>query len=201
MWDWSNQILKKKCKPPQNSLFTAYNDLMKPNNYAPEPINLKLDSINISQEKCETSGFEEMRETVLKKINSYELKGIELQEADYDPQNWQEMAKFYTDYQRIREVFLKLLGYSYRDECLKRGLTKEDIKLLCRSIAPENYNVHIKVPFDFGGSLDFSNFSLVQTHPTHNYLHQIFDMQIENEFLQRHKKIFIPYFEGKIYHG
>lgn len=141
-----------------------------------------------------------MQQLLNQRLEEYALNNLTLKECVYDPQTWQEMSSCFTEYQKIRKIFLKLLGYSYASECTKAELTKADIKLLRQSIAPENYNTHIKIPFDFGGGLDFDNLCLIKTHPCHGIIHKLIDLQIENGFLRTYKKIYIPWFEGKIYH-
>ena len=106
----------------------------------------------------------------------------------------------YSAYQSLRSRFFKLIGYADAEDCRYAGLNDNDIACLREGFAPENYNIHLKVPADFGGSLDFDNFSLIQTRPHHAGIHRIIDMQIENNFLRLHKKIFLPWFEGKFYY-
>lgn len=202
MWEWSNSLLNKKPQSGAKSLLSAYNDLLlQSNNHNGNSI---IKNIDIASEddgkKQNTYSLSEMRSIMENKLQDYNLHNFELKECPYEPQSWQEMNKFFTEFYHIRGLFLKLLGYSQVDECLKMGLNKADIKLLQNSNAPENYNTHIKIPFDFGGTLDFSNLCLVKTHPTHGLIHRLIDLQIESDFLRTHKKIFIPYKEEKFYH-
>jgi hypothetical protein len=135
-----------------------------------------------------------------KKLETLGLKNINLIEKRYIPQTWKEMEQSYKEYHRVRAAFLKMLSYSHKEECQEIGLANADIELLKKGISPENYNTHLKVPFDFGGALDFNNLSIVKSHPIHDRLHQIIEFQISTDFLKTHKKIYIPSFEGKIYH-
>lgn len=198
MWEWSNKRRNQEDeKPATKSLLSAYNDLLDQISYAPTPIETKA-----LLQKCvpQPLGVEEMRALIANKIADYGLKNIEIREADYAPLNWQEMARYSIAYQKNRRIFLKLLGYKHAEECMRLGMTRNDLNLLCRSMAPENFNTHIKVPFDFGGTYELDNLVLIKTHPIHDQIHRIFDLQLENGFLKAHKKIFIPYIEGKIYY-
>ncbi|CCZ31210.1 MAG: hypothetical protein ACLSFR_01165 [Alphaproteobacteria bacterium] len=199
MWEWSNRLLRKKDSEESKSLLAAYNDLLLQNAYAPEPLKKNVSAQKNSSPET-TPVPERMQQLLNQRLEEYALNNLTLKECVYDPQTWQEMSSCFTEYQKIRKIFLKLLGYSYASECTKAGLTKADIKLLRQSIAPENYNTHIKIPFDFGGGLDFDNLCLIKTHPCHGIIHKLIDLQIENGFLRTYKKIYIPWFEGKIYH-
>lgn len=204
MWEWSNKIINgPKADSKDTSLLSAYNDLLK---NAPQPPSIpeKIKDIEIAAPlsgQAEPPSVDEMRRIVEKKISGYKLKNLSIVEKNYQPQSWQEMSKIFSEYQRARIIFFKLLAYSEKKACLKAGLTQSDLSLLKQGYAPENFNTHIKIPFDFGGSIDFSNLVLIKTHPCHDRLHKIIDMQIDNNFLRTHKKIFLPYFEGKVYYG
>lgn len=202
MWEWSSRENQSSFKN-STSLLNAYDDLIgmtSSNQYKPEI--KEKDILSLSQKNISIPevSWEEMKHIVEQKIESYGLKNITLIVKDYEPQTWQEMTKSFLDYNHLRYYFFKLLGYSNIKECLSAGLNNEDIELLKDGIAPENYNTHIKIPFDFGGKLDYSNLCLMKTHDSHHKIHRLIDMQIENDFLRTYKKIFIPYFEGKIYH-
>lgn len=199
MWEWFN---KKNAANPGSSLASAYNDLLKKDGYklsvshsllTPPETALQLSDSSLSKP-------ENMKLYLEQKIKKYGLRNISLQEHIYRPQTWDEMDKSFTEYRKIRKVFLKMLGYSHEEECRKLGLNDEDIAFLKQSISPENYNTHVKHPLDFGGTLNINNIALVKTNPHHELIHRLIDIQIEKNYLKTNKKIFIPYFEGKIYY-
>lgn len=199
MWEWSNQINQPKTEEKKKtSLVSAYGDLVGETLEIYIPPHKEINDTKPSPQ-ISTISEQEMKTLVEQKINELKLTKFELIEKDYHPQSWQDMQKILGEYQRSRIMFFKLLAYSCTSECHDAGLSEEDINLLKQGIAPENLNTHIKIPFDFDGNTGFNNLMLIKTHPTHNNLHQIFDMQITNNFLRLHKKIFIPYFKGKIY--
>lgn len=204
MWEWSNQIVKpKETEKKATSLLSAYDDLIISHQpiYGNEVKQTKSKAPNEkTKEKISTLNPEEMKQLVKEKLEEFKLQNINIIECSYEPQSWVEMKRSYAEYQRIRISFLKLIAYSNTKECMDAGLTKNDLSFLKKGISPENFNTHIKIPFDFGGESNVSNIALVKTYPTHTRIHQIIDMQIDNNFLRIHKKIFIPYFEGKIYY-
>lgn len=198
MWEWSNRLFKKKPPSASKTLLAAYNDLLMQTSSEPKAVG----SMRIpSQDTVSVLQPEEMQKILQEKIQTFRLTKLELRECAYDPLTWQEMHNGFSEYCRARAMFFKLLGYSHAEQCYQSGLTKADVKLLCSSYAPENYNTHLKIPLDFGGSLDFENFALIQTHPTHGLLHRLIDFQIEIGYLRRRQKIFVPYFTDKIYHA
>lgn len=189
MWEWSNRT--KNSKYGENaSLIRAYDDI------TPQDLPTHFSKEN----EQNIPSVSEMQEIVLSLLAHYNLKQMYLLKKDYTPQTWKEMSSIFTEYQRARKAFLKLIAYSNIKECIKLGLDDEDISQLKIGITPENYNTHLKLPFDFGGNLNFNNFSLIKTHHTHSDIHRIMDYQIGCGFLLKYKKIFIPYFDGKFYY-
>lgn len=197
MWEWSNQNPSKK-QQESTSLLSAYDDL------APTASNLNTSFSAIAKSELLSAqnvlSMSEMETVIAEKLKKYNLHHIQLLKKDYTPQTWQEMYSVFSEYQRTRNAFLKLIGYSHDEDCRRLGLNDEDIALLKNSVTPENFNTHLKIPFDFGGNLSITNFSLIKTHHSHSNIHRILDMQISSGFLLKHKKIFIPWFEGKFYY-
>ena len=142
---------------------------------------------------------QEMKSELCRLLEILNLPRVELSLQPLTPKSKNEMDFCYAEYGRRRPEFLKILGNKCQDECLAAGLSPEDIRALQQGISPENFTPHLKIPFDFGGMNNINNFALVQTHPTRENLHKIIDIQIENNFLQTHHKIFIPVFSGRIY--
>lgn len=187
MWEWSKTLFKPR--KSYRSLRDSYTDLL--NTPVPEP--------KVSQTDEDTPAPSRMQNILRDKISCCGLRNIELRECTYHPQTWAEMAKDFAEYQRVRKTFLKLMAYSRADECRSLGFDDEDMELLKHKRSPENYNVHIKIPLDFGGRLCFENLCLIKSHPIHDNLHRLIEMQIGNGFLQKYKIIYIPWFEGNVY--
>lgn len=104
------------------------------------------------------------------------------------------------EFRRTRKDFIKYIAYNLETECLDSGLPPQDIEKLKLGIAPENFNVHIKIPFEYGGDAEFSNMCFIQTHPYHSEIHKFIDMQI----LEQNEKIkldllYLPIPFGKVY--
>lgn len=211
MLEWTKRKLQTKSQA-FNSLVDAYDDLLveykDTANYHPsassEPTSSEPGEPTSSEpaETEKTAISPEAMETELRQLlEVLQLHDIELTLQPATPKTWDEMNFCYSEYSRVRTEFLKLLGQHCSDECLDAGLKPAEIEGLVQGLVPENFNTHLKIPFDFGGMANVNNLALVQTHPTHGNLHKIIDIQIENHFLKTHRQIFIPYFKGRIYHG
>lgn len=195
MWDWSNQPLQKKASHSA-SLASVYDDInLEQHPHTPLPT-----SYHPQQPLDNIRSFEQIEPQVEYLLKKYNLENMQLIAREYTPQTWEEMYNIFADYQRARTAFLKLIAYANLKDLILLGLNEEDISLLKNGITPENYNTHLKIPFDFGGDLSFNNFGFVRTHHAHSNIHRILDMQIAGGFLLKYKKIYIPYFEGKFYY-
>ena len=135
--------------------------------------NNKLSSEIAEHHSLKENDSKQMYDFLEQQIVSLGLQNIKLITCKYHPQTWAQLLKNTNNYQRMRKNFLKFLGYSQSELCHQCGLSDEDINLLKKSISPENYNTHIKIPFDFGGELNFDNLCLIKTHPTHDKLHSL----------------------------
>ena len=133
-------------------------------------------------------------------MSQLDLPNMELQEVNFVMLNAQWKLELRKAFKRARRDFLKYVGYHNVNELLAIGLTEEDIRKIKKGKACENVNVHVKIPFDYGGTNDFSNLVLMQTHPFHADLHKLIDMQIAPQ--QRGglpKRLFVPVPAGKVY--
>ena len=201
MWDWSKNILKTNTVVKQKSLLMNYGDILQPKTGISDykfSCAAEVDDVD-SFEEIVTPSVDEMLEILAKKMEVAGLKNFELKECFCVPQTWKETSHAFREYHHIRKIFLKLVGYSEKAGCVSLGLSKQDIKLLQNMISPENYNTHLKIPLDFGGRIDLDNMCLIKKYPTHEFIHKLIDLQIENNFLLTYKKIYIPYKEGKFY--
>lgn len=200
MWEWSNRQNHHGIALPSDgkdtSLLAAYDDIL---DIGIEPSAHPFRSAPHMIDRNDTLSIQDMKNLIERKLVEYKLDAFDIIQRPYDPQSWQEMNRFYAEFQHNRVMFLKLLAYSCTEDCLQAGMDEEDIKLLKMGLTPENFNTHLQVPFDFGGLTDFSNFCMMRTHPVHENLHKIFDLQLTNNFLKRQKMLFIPWYEGKIY--
>lgn len=185
MWEWSNDK-KNQISADNTSLLEAYAS------YLPKT------PVTHQEASGELPSPQQMEHLLQQQIIALGLKNISLKLIDFRPLSWEKKHQFSEEQVRGRKIFLKILGYSHTELCLSSGLTDKDIKLLKQSISPENYCVHIKIPFEFGGQPSLDNMCLVKTHPIHDSIHALLEFQLEKDFLKHYKKLFIPYIEGII---
>lgn len=133
-------------------------------------------------------------------MSQMDLPNMELLEVNYvmlDPRWRLELRKAF---KRARRDFLKYVGYHHVNELLSAGIDEEGIRKIKKGKAPENFNVHVRVPFDYGGTNDFSNLVLIQTHPFHVAIHKFIDMQtLSQPQGSKPRRLFIPAPKGKVY--
>ena len=127
------------------------------------------------------------------------LVNMDLIEADFVPLDPAWLLELRKAFKRTRRDFLKYVGYHHVNELLAAGLTEDAIKLVKKGKAPENFNIHIRIPFDYGGTNSFSNLVLIQTHPFHTEIHRFIDMQTLSQPNLKPRKLFLPAPKGKVY--
>ena len=195
MLEWSKPTPKSDIDTPHNSLREHSADII--SQKTPSAPSASLTSIIYPDE---TPSPQQMKNLLSDCINNFALHNIELKECSYQPQTWAEMYKNYIEYTRLRQNFLRFISLTKSDECKLIGFDDEDMELLKNKQSPENYNTHLKIPFDFGGKLNLDNICLIKTNPLHDQIHQMIEMQIGCGFLKQHKIIYIPWFDGSLYH-
>ena len=121
---------------------------------------------------------------------------IEVEFVPLDP-NW--LSELQKAFKRTRRDFLKYVGYHHTNELLAAGMTDEAIKLVKKGKAPENFNIHRRIPFEYGGTNSFSNLVLIQTHPFHTEIHRFIDMQTLTQPNFKPRKLYLPSPKGKVY--
>ena len=127
------------------------------------------------------------------------LTNMDLIEVEFVPLDAAWLLELRKAFKRTRRDFLKYVGYHHVNELLAAGMTEDAIKLVKKGKAPENFNIHIRVPFDYGGTNSFSNLVLIQTHPFHTEIHRFIDMQTLAQPNLKPRKLFLPSPKGKVY--
>ncbi len=133
-------------------------------------------------------------------LNNSNLPGMELNELNLIPYDHIYINEMRRGFKRARRDFIKFVCYNNQQDLFAAGMEDTDVSLLRKGIVPENFNIHRKVPYEYGGNNDFSNLCLIQTHPYHDNLHKFLDMQI---FIHpkgtKVKRLFMPTPTGNVY--
>ena len=134
------------------------------------------------------------------KFQAMNFPGMDLVEATAYPVTLLEKISRKKQYARVKRDFLKYISYHYINDLRNAGLNEEDLFYLKKGIVPENFNIHLKIPFDYTGTVDFSNMVFMQSRPYHEEIHRFMDMQMENmEPGLLPYKLYIPVPTGKVY--
>lgn len=183
MEEWSN---KQKIPTGRKSLADIYQDLLPKTEcrYSSAP-NQDTDTLNLLKQYA----------------SSLNLKGLSFRQYAYTARSFADIFRDYALFLKTKRLFLKFMACKHLEECRNLNLSDIEIGQMRSGNIPENINIHLKIPFDFGGSCTFENMALVRTHPHHLYLHRLVEYQFEKGLLKKEKKLFIPCFEGYVYHG
>jgi len=130
----------------------------------------------------------------------FNLPGMDLVEANYTPLDLNTRTEMRRNFRRIRRDFLRYIAYYNQPELEEAGVEDKGIRSLKKGKAPENYDVHLKIPYEYGGKNEFANMLFIQTHPFGEDIHKFLDMQTTSQpFGCRLSKLYIPVAEGRIY--
>ena len=134
------------------------------------------------------------------KFQEMNFPGMDLVEATAYPISMSDNIERKKQYKRVKRDFLKYVAYNFVNDLRNAGLDEDSIFYFKKGIMPENFNVHLKVPFDYTGSVDFSNMVLIQNRPYHEDIHRFMDMQMDGMPVGTlPEKLYIPVPTGKVY--
>ncbi len=199
MLEWTHRKIQNKSQS-FSSLADAYDDLLYEYKDENNP-NIKHNELIVSQDTPQSPSIDNMKTELLPLLEVLGLTNIQLKLYPLILQDTETINIQYKQFRHNIPTFLRLIGENCQEECRNSGMNDKSIALLCQGQCPENYTPHLKVPLNFGGMTNLSNFSLVKTHPTHDNLHQIIDIQLENNFTFERGQIWLPLFPEKIYNG
>lgn len=134
------------------------------------------------------------------KFQEMNFPGMDLVEATAYPLTLLEKVNRKKQYNRVKRDFLRYVAYNYLNDLRNAGLDEDSIFYFKKGIMPENFNIHIKIPFDYTGDVSFSNMVLIQNRPFHEDIHRYMDMQMVGmPSSVRPRKLYIPVPTGKVY--
>lgn len=73
--------------------------------------------------------------------------------------------EFYTIFKNIFPKFVIYAAHKEWEGLIKVGLQQNQIDNMKSGIAPENYTMILRVPYEYGGDFDFDNLIFIQTRP------------------------------------
>lgn len=132
------------------------------------------------------------------------LRKVSLQQISFD-----NLRKSYFDFFKISKKLLMFVYYNNIQDLIKAEFSMDAIYDMRDGKIPENIDISLKIPFEYGGTLDFSNLFLIKKRPFKTILHQFFDTQIlsfnhemsssfSNSLLMP-PELFVPYPKGIIF--
>lgn len=136
-----------------------------------------------------------------KQFAQMNLPNVPLQEIHLKSISAEEVIKMQKGFSRIRKEFIKYVAYNLKKQLVALGLLPFEIEEMQNGKSPENFNVHIKVPFDYGGLLDFDNLIMIPTHPYTDEIYKYIDMQLLQYPVGKPATIlYMPVPRGKVFH-
>lgn len=208
---WNTQQMPPPGYPQQNYAQPAYPQQMPPPGYpqqapqpyapqppqqAPQPYAPQAQPQPIPQQPGNAEADRSLWEW---QLQQFDLPNMDLIEAEFVLLDAQWLSELRKAFKRTRRDFLKYVGYHHVNELMAAGMDDESIRLVKKGKAPENFNIHVRVPFEYGGTNNFSNLVLIQTHPFHTELHRFIDMQTLAQPNFKPRRLFLPSPKGKVY--
>ncbi len=103
-------------------------------------------------------------------------------------------------YVQTRREFLQYLYFDYKNDLRSAGFDEESILILKKGWITENYQIHMKIPAEYGGKIEFDNLILIQSIPYHRDIHLYLNEQtamLPQGTLP--SKLYIPLPKGKVF--
>ena len=114
---------------------------------------------------------------LISKLGLPEMPIIKVEKQDI-PQTT--LQKFYNDFNYITKKLLQFVFYNNIQDLISADFSNDAIMKMKNGILPENIDICLKKPFEYGGELDFSNLFLIKKRPFKTIIDQFIDEQVLN---------------------
>jgi hypothetical protein len=103
-------------------------------------------------------------------------------------------------FQQTRREFLQYLYFDYKNDLRSAGFDEESILILKKGWITENHQIHMKIPVEYGGKIEFDNLILIQNIPYHRNIHLYLNEQTSMlDIGTLPSKLYIPFPKGKVF--
>lgn len=107
------------------------------------------------------------------------LSELPLSEVHISDIDYSEIPDLYLEASAVYSEFLKYIERYCLDELIKASFRKSDLDLMMHGICPYNASIMLKVPLEYGGSIELDNMYLVRKNPFEFIINSFFLKQIQ----------------------
>ncbi len=86
--------------------------------------------------------------------------------------------KLYNDFFKISKKLMQFVYYNNIEDLIGANFSHESIMKMRDGILPENIDIYLKVPFEYGGTIEFSNMFLIKKRPFKDLIDSFIDEQV-----------------------
>ncbi len=133
------------------------------------------------------------------------LPEMPIKKVYYNKTTQLEIKNFRDDLLKISKKLIQFVSYNCISELVAANFSIDNLAELHKGIAPENVDIFLKTPLEYGGTLEFANMFLVKTRPFKDILNRFIDEQIllvnkdnTNDFIYP-TELYVPNPEGIIF--
>lgn len=136
----------------------------------------------------------------IREFHKIPFPGMELLEVTFFRHLEEDFFEKHNKFLSLTKDFLKMLGTEKAEELSAFGFDEDKIKMIANVHLPENFVVHLKYPFEYGGACSFDNMVLMLNRPYHTAIHKYVDRQtITDTGIVKPYKLYVPTPTGQIY--
>ncbi|MGN0929880.1 MAG: hypothetical protein ACI4N3_04530 [Alphaproteobacteria bacterium] len=112
------------------------------------------------------------------RISKLGIPEMPIKKVVFNPDNLFKCEKLYSDFFKISKKLMQFIYYNNLEDLVGANFSNESIMKMYEGIVPENIDIYLKVPFEYGGTLDFSNMFLVKKRPFKELIDNFIDEQV-----------------------
>lgn len=112
------------------------------------------------------------------RISKLGIPEMPIKRVVFNPDNLSKCEKLYNDFFKISKKLMQFVYYNNFDDLIGANFSNESIMQMYDGVVPENIDIYLKVPFEYGGTLDFSNMFLVKKRPFKELIDNFIDEQV-----------------------
>lgn len=107
------------------------------------------------------------------------LSELPLQEVHLANIDYSEIPDLYLEAASVYSEFLKYIEKHCLDELIRASFKKTDLDMMMNGVCPYNASIVLKIPLEYGGSIELDNMYLIRKNPFEFAINDFFLKQIK----------------------
>ena len=111
-------------------------------------------------------------------ISKLGLPEMPIKKVSFAKRDMIDVHHLYKNFAKISKKLMQFVYYNNLEDLINANFPHETIMKMRDGIVPENIDIYLKTPFEYGGTIDFSNMFLINKRPFKDLIDNFIDQQV-----------------------